>query len=580
MTESGGERDLVVGYEYDTGGRLIGITYPTGTRVAYDRYAATQEVITVRNAVSGAVYADQIRKVAGGPLRSLVFPGSVPLYQGFNFRWEQTLVRSGPVNLQYTPTPAGDVGQIVDGPLPQPFAYDFLDRLTGSTGWFTYGYDWNGNRSSESLEGTSLTNAYAFDRLTTSSTAGTTPVARYAYGYDYQSNLSGIGKYNTAGTAMEKAVCLRHDALGRLVTVGTALAGYVSPDATTCTNDSFMTAATAKFKYDFRNRRIASWRATTNEWVYTFFDQAGQPLAELARTSDPLKPWRPVREYVWLEGRPIAQIEYDAATGASRSYSVHTDAIGMPRALASPTGATVWTASVPRPFGDITETTTPDPETGKTVVTNLRLPGQYDERLLASVGLQGPYYNWNRWYLPSVGRYLELDPIAKEGSFNTALGVDWYAYASGNPMRWVDRRGEEIFSSIQMGDDVIPGGCGGMSGCVDFDSNSPAPEPCRLVGCKYKFDVYVDTRIWRQFVSEDAKNWDSTDSPGMTVAQHEDLHVADFTGAFGSALNGKYQTEGFSTKAACECKRAGFSAWFAKYSADIEKWTRRHDKHR
>jgi hypothetical protein len=26
------------------------------------------------------------------------------------------------------------------------------------------------------------------------------------------------------------------------------------------------------------------------------------------------------------------------------------------------------------------------------VVTNLRLPGQYDERLLASVGLQGPYY--------------------------------------------------------------------------------------------------------------------------------------------------------------------------------------------
>ena len=44
-------------------------------------------------------------------------------------------------------------------------------------------------------------------------------------------------------------------------------------------------------------------------------------------------------------------------------------------------------------------------------VTNLRLPGQYDERLLSSLGLQGPYYNWNRWYLPGVGRYLELEPL-------------------------------------------------------------------------------------------------------------------------------------------------------------------------
>jgi hypothetical protein len=52
------------------------------------------------------------------------------------------------------------------------------------------------------------------------------------------------------------------------------------------------------------------------------------------------------------------------------------------------------------------------------MVTNLRLPGQY-ERLLRSLGLQGPYYNWNRWYLPGVGGgYLELDPLALRGQFN------------------------------------------------------------------------------------------------------------------------------------------------------------------
>jgi len=56
-------------------------------------------------------------------------------------------------------------------------------------------------------------------------------------------------------------------------------------------------------------------------------------------------------------------------------------------------------------------------------VTNLRLPGQYDERLLGSMGLQGPYYNWNRWYLPGVGRYLELDPLALTGRNHPAKSV-------------------------------------------------------------------------------------------------------------------------------------------------------------
>ncbi len=179
----------------------------------------------------------------------------------------------------------------------------------------------------------------------------------------------------------------------------------------------------------------------TGEWVHTVFDQAGQPLAEIARTTDPANPWRPVREYVWLDGKPVAQIERDAVTGASRTYAVHVDAIGLPRALTSPTGVTVWSATPARPYGDITEATVPDPETGKTVVTNLRLPGQYDERLLASVGVQGPYYNWNRWYLPSVGRYLELDPIAKAGGFNGFYGPNWYGYAEGNPLRWTDPLG-------------------------------------------------------------------------------------------------------------------------------------------
>jgi RHS repeat-associated protein len=75
---------------------------------------------------------------------------------------------------------------------------------------------------------------------------------------------------------------------------------------------------------------------------------------------------------------------------------------------------------------------------GETVVDRLE---QYDERLLGPLGLQGPYYNWSRWYLPGVGRYLEPDPVAMGGSFNGPFGVDWYGYANQNPLRFTDRRG-------------------------------------------------------------------------------------------------------------------------------------------
>jgi len=77
-------------------------------------------------------------------------------------------------------------------------------------------------------------------------------------------------------------------------------------------------------------------------------------------------------------------------------------------------------------------------------VTNLRLPGQYDERLLGSLGLQGPYYNWNRWYLPGVGRYLELDPVAVAGGFNGEYVPDWFGYANGNPLITIDPIGLAI----------------------------------------------------------------------------------------------------------------------------------------
>lgn len=94
-----------------------------------------------------------------------------------------------------------------------------------------------------------------------------------------------------------------------------------------------------------------------------------------------------------------------------------------------------------RRSGDLTEATVTDPANGRTVVTNLRLPGQYDERLLADVGLKGPFYNGQRWYLPQFARYVELDPIAVRGGLNGLYAPDWYGYGNANPVSWVDPNG-------------------------------------------------------------------------------------------------------------------------------------------
>jgi hypothetical protein len=43
------------------------------------------------------------------------------------------------------------------------------------------------------------------------------------------------------------------------------------------------------------------------------------------------------------------------------------------------------------------------------------------------------YYNWNRWYSPVIGRYVQADPIGKPNNL--------YSYSLNNPVLYVDTMG-------------------------------------------------------------------------------------------------------------------------------------------
>ena len=60
---------------------------------------------------------------------------------------------------------------------------------------------------------------------------------------------------------------------------------------------------------------------------------------------------------------------------------------------------------------------------------NLRFPGQYWDRETNS------HYNFNRDYLPGVGRYTQADPIGLMG------GVNFFSYAFENPGVYFDYNG-------------------------------------------------------------------------------------------------------------------------------------------
>ncbi|MDO8572991.1 MAG: RHS repeat-associated core domain-containing protein, partial [bacterium] len=120
-------------------------------------------------------------------------------------------------------------------------------------------------------------------------------------------------------------------------------------------------------------------------------------------------------------------LEKESLSGGGVMSYLHADHQGTPRSATDSTGKLVW-YNEGYAFGWLSPTEDPDRD-GKATIINLRFPGQYydwETKL---------HYNWNRYYDPSLGRYITSDPIGYAGGLHT------YNYANNNPVRFTDRTG-------------------------------------------------------------------------------------------------------------------------------------------
>jgi RHS repeat-associated protein len=116
-------------------------------------------------------------------------------------------------------------------------------------------------------------------------------------------------------------------------------------------------------------------------------------------------------------------------------YWYQTDHLGTPQKLLDSQGNVVWEA-VYEAFGKARVDVA-------LVENNLRFAGQYfDEET-------GLHYNYYRYYEPTIGRYLRVDPIPS---------MNLYAYVLGNPLSFVDPFGlnAEALTLTGMGIMLIP----------------------------------------------------------------------------------------------------------------------------
>jgi RHS repeat-associated protein len=469
-----GTRSFVVAYAWGSSGLSIGkpvaITYPSGARVnmaygadgrvqAFSLNPVNTNGVGTNTALTRPVLSS-LRYSALGDMSAWTWGSGTPYARGYDAFGRLKTYTLG--NAAATGTATGVVrtlvyddagritgfthasaGGVAQPTLDQSFGYDGLGRLTSANAGgaaYAYAYDAAGNRTRTTVNGTA---------------------------YDTTVNAANNRLLSTQGAPGQRS--FSYDAAGNLLTDGGKTFGYSDRGRLSA---AAVAAGALQFKYDGLGRRASKTGAAvangTGAALYVH-DEAGRLLGEYDANGIPLY------EVVYAGGMPVALITQSrSGSGASLNvqtalFNVYADHLGAPRVVTRATDdAIVWRWDRAEPFG----ASMPDQNPGGLgpFVFNLRFPGQvFDPE-------SGYFHNLNRDYDPSLGRYLQSDPIGLAG------GVNPYAYAAANPVSMIDPDGLTIYRSGSTYSDIPFAGADWMSAQTagDYITGWQAYDPGRV----------------------------------------------------------------------------------------------------